>query len=186
MKKNPKRYFIALIPPEPVFSKIRTLKEEIRNRFNSKAALRSPPHITLHMPFSFREDREECICQTLDDFAASQQPFRLDHHGFGAFEPRVIFVNVSLPAELSNLKNNLVRKVRQELKLNNADYKDQGFHPHMTIAFRDLKKPAFYEAWKHFEHQPFEEGWCCESLSLLKHDDRQWQQLRQFTFRTSR
>ena len=47
------RYFIALIPPEPLFTQIHQLKIYCSEAFGSKAALRSPPHLTLHMPFEW-------------------------------------------------------------------------------------------------------------------------------------
>jgi 2'-5' RNA ligase len=52
-------YFIALIPPEPFFSEVLGLKNEVKDRFNSKAALNSPPHVTLHMPFRFKERNDQ-------------------------------------------------------------------------------------------------------------------------------
>jgi len=45
------RYFIAIIPAEPWYSEALQLKKEVRDVYESKGALRSPPHITLHMPF---------------------------------------------------------------------------------------------------------------------------------------
>lgn len=181
-RRDESLYFVALVPPEPLFTAVKKLKEEVRDRFGSKAALRSPPHITLHMPFPFREDRQEHIVHLLEWFALNQQSFLVRHHGMGAFEPRVIFVNVDLSGELAVLRHGLVNTMRRALKLENADYKNQGFHPHMTIAFRDLRKPLFREAWRQYQHLPFEAEWHCHSLCLMKHDGEQWQQYRTFTF----
>ena len=50
-----KQYFVALIPPSPVYEEAQALKEYFREKYNSKAALNSPPHITLHMPFFWKE-----------------------------------------------------------------------------------------------------------------------------------
>lgn len=176
------RYFIALVPPKTIFTEVMKLKEEVRDSYASKEALRSPPHITLHMPFKYKEDREEQIISLLAGFAKSQRPFHLSHDGFGAFEPRVIFVKVTLPDELAEMRQGLVKRMRSELKLDNSDYKNHGFLPHMTIAFRDLKKPMFYEAWEKYQSQPFLHEWSCDSMCLLKHDGREWQQHRVFTF----
>lgn len=49
-------YFIALVLPSPLYEEVTRLKEYFRDRYNSKAALRSPPHITLHMPFKWKEN----------------------------------------------------------------------------------------------------------------------------------
>jgi 2'-5' RNA ligase len=33
----------------------------------------------------------------------------------------------------------------------------RGFHPHITIAFRDLKKAVFYKAWEEYKSKLFSE-----------------------------
>ena len=48
------------------------------------------------------------------------------------------------------------------------------FHPHITIATRDLFKKTFYEAWPIFEKEKFEEEWLAESLSVLRHNKKNW------------
>lgn len=176
------RYFVALIPPEPLYAEITQLKLQMRDQFGSKAALRSPPHITLHMPFLYRKDRDSKLIEVLEQVANEATPFRMQHSGFGAFEPRVIYVNVHTSAELRTLRTVLLQQMRRQLGLDNADYKNQGFHPHMTIAFRDLKKSMFADAWPSFRDRPFLQDWTCRELWLLRHDGAQWQPIRKFTF----
>ena len=45
------RFFIAILPPETIQREITDFKEEIARDFKSSHALKSPPHITLLMPF---------------------------------------------------------------------------------------------------------------------------------------
>ena len=59
MKEGEKRYFLAIIPPEKIEKEIYGLKELVADKFHSKAALRSPAHITLHMPFLWKEAKEK-------------------------------------------------------------------------------------------------------------------------------
>ena len=63
---------------------------------------------------------------------------------------------------------------RKELKLNNANYKNRPFHPHVTIGFRDLKKPMFYAAKKEFERREVSFEFQVKETSLLKHDGKKW------------
>ncbi|MEM9078853.1 MAG: 2'-5' RNA ligase family protein, partial [Bacteroidota bacterium] len=70
-------YFIAIIPPDPIFSFALQQKEYIAEYYNSKAALRSPPHITLHMPFRLKESREAPLIQYLDNLAKANPQFLL-------------------------------------------------------------------------------------------------------------
>ncbi|MFY0605510.1 MAG: 2'-5' RNA ligase family protein [Cyclobacteriaceae bacterium] len=174
MNKNKQLYFVALIPPEPIYGRVQNLKEEVYKDFGSKAALRSPPHITLHMPFSFREDREEILYNVIQDQIKGHKSFGVEHRGFGCFEPRVIYVNVTKTEALVDLRNSIVSGMRKNLNLLNADYKDFGFQPHMTIAFRDLKKSLFPSAWDQFRDKTFEESWECSDVVLLKHTGKNW------------
>lgn len=180
--KNKGLYFVALLPPEPILSQVMAMKQEIANNYGSKAALRSPAHVTLHMPFKFREDREQELTEFFVDFVKDETPFCVNQNGCGCFEPKVVFVNVEQSEDLANLKANLVRNMRRTFNLYNADYKDKPFHPHMTIAFRDLKKPAFYEAWSTYEKKPINLEWSCKSIFLLKHTGKIWQAHQEFQF----
>ncbi len=173
---------MALVPPSPVFEEVQRLKEDIFEKFASKASLRSPPHITLHMPFSYREDREELLYKVLQDQIKGQKSFRVEHQGFGCFEPRVIYVNVTKSEALDDLRKSLVSGMRRGLNLLNADYKDFAFYPHMTIAFRDLKKAIFPTAWEAYQNREFYCEWNCRCVVLLKHTGKVWEIHKRFEF----
>ncbi len=166
------RYFIALIPPEPIAGEIYKLKEYFRDRYNTKASLNSPTHITLHMPFEW--DDEEKLVKSLGKFQF--QKFDIELKDFGCFEPRVIFVDVAKNAALEKMQKQLMTFCKTELNLFNAEYRDQPFHPHVTIAFRDLRKPMFHEAWKEFKDKRYSASFECTRLSLLKHDGKIWRE----------
>ncbi|MEO9475421.1 MAG: 2'-5' RNA ligase family protein [Cyclobacteriaceae bacterium] len=176
------RYFVALIPPEPYFTEALALKQEVRNRFNSKAALRSPPHITLQMPFRFKEKKETKIFEVLSSFTSHFRSSELIQEGFGFFEPRVVFINVEKSAELEHMQKALLRHLRKTLNIESSDYKNRGFHPHMTIAFRDLKKEAFYEAREYYASKVLNWSWMTTELALLKHNEKFWEILKTFPF----
>ena len=178
-KEDKELYFIALVPGEPVYSEIWQLKEEINDRFASKAALRSPPHITLHMPFKWRETKEDLLFSALEAVANRHQPFTLKLHDFGAFEPRVIYVNVEEVKALGQLQKEIAKTAAADWHI----YPLQGgrpFKPHLTIAFRDLKKAKFYEAWTEFKSRQYENSMLVTHLSLLKHNGKNWEVYRKF------
>lgn len=166
------KYFIAIIPPEPIAGELYKLKEYFRDKYKSKASLNSPTHITVHMPFEY--DNEEKLVRILKKF----------HHGkihvelkdFGCFEPRVIFVDVVKDPALDNVQQQLMSFCKTELNLFNSQYGDQPFHPHVTLAFRDLKKPAFFEAWQEFKEKKYSAAFDATRLSLMKHDGKFWRE----------
>lgn len=173
--KKLSQYFIAIVPPSPVYDEALEKKRYFKDNYQSKASLNSPPHITLHMPFKWREDKEGELIQHIHRFAATFQPFTISLDNFSSFPPRVIFINVVKSPELEKLYLELKRFCKRELNLFNADYKEQPFHPHLTLAFRDLKKPNYQRAWSEFEQKKYKADFPVKSIALLKHDGKTWQ-----------
>ncbi|QSE98171.1 2'-5' RNA ligase family protein [Fulvivirga lutea] len=167
-------YFIALVPPEPIYSEVSELKNLLAREYGSKAGLRSPPHITLHMPFKNKVEKELDLKRCISDLAKNAAPFTLSLNGFGHFSERVIYINVDGQDELTSLFYSIADVMKKQFNVFNSDYKNRGFNPHMTIAFRDLKKHAFQKAWPEFEHKPFNEQFMVSSLCLLKHNGKSW------------
>jgi len=175
------RFFIALLPPLPLMAKLHELKEYFAEHHNSKAALRSPPHITLLMPFLWRLDKIDRVEKTLIGLTQSQPTFPVELSNFGAFAPRVIYVDVLPEERLNQLQSGVAATCRTELNLFNDKHK-KGFSPHITVAFRDLRKAEFHQAWESFQQRNFSGNFEADSLTLLKHDGKQWEVFRQFPF----
>ncbi|MEP1034247.1 2'-5' RNA ligase family protein [Ekhidna sp.] len=167
-------FFIALVPPSPFKEEITRLKMEMAEKYSSKHALKSPPHITLHMPFKWKEKKMDHLKRTMATMNEQMEPFAIKLKNFDFFEPRVVFVDVIKNEKLESLQKMVVDTCRKELKLDNANYKNRPFHPHVTIGFRDLKKPQFYEAKKVFENREVGFEFEVHHLSLLTHDGKQW------------
>ena len=174
------RYFIALVPPEPVYSAALEWKKWFRDHYHTKKALNSPPHITLQMPFRWREDREEEIANSLVKFAKSQAALPMTLNGFAAFPPRVIYLNVPPTAELLQLQKALSKMLRREHGIHHDTHRDHGFVPHLTVAFRDLKKAAFEAAWAEVQAKEVVHEYVQPHLSLLKHNGSVWEEHRRF------
>lgn len=177
------KYFIAVVPPEPFLSEIQEIKKTTSKNYNTKGALRSPSHITLHMPFNWEEEKETKLISCLDAFKFDES-FNITLEGFGYFEPRVVFINVKEENTLFLLQKKLVQHVKNNLQLFNQSDDIRGFHPHITIAFRDLKKPVFYKIWKEFNNKSFQANFNCQSICLLKHINNQWHVYKEFKFST--
>jgi 2'-5' RNA ligase len=175
------KYFIAIVPPEPVLTSVQQIKREIFDAYGTKGALRSPGHITLHMPFSWEEEKEGKLVNELAAFKFDR-PFAIQLKNFDCFEPRVVFLNVLENETLFEMQKNLVKLALQKLQLFNQSEDMRGFHPHVTVAFRDLKKPVFYKLWEKYKNESFEAEFECSSICLLKHNDQNWEVYKEFGF----
>lgn len=167
-------YFIAIVPPEPVLCEILEFKNHMAKTYGAKAALRSPAHITLHMPFKWKETKEDFLIKSLIFFSSSQHSFELTLQGFGCFKPRVIFINSKENDLLNSLQLRLRTLAKKELNLFNSNYRSHPFHPHITIAFRDLKKELFIPAWEEFKSKIYQVSFMVNAICLLKHNGKRW------------
>lgn len=166
-----KKYFIGIVLPPIVMEQVEEIKRELEKRFGLRGALRSPAHITLHRPFEWKEEKEADLIKSLSQFSAGGA-FKIELSGFAFFEPRVIFVNVRPNENLDDLYQHLRRFAKQQLQLFNEWEDERGFHPHVTIANRDLKKTGFYALKPEFEKRTFEAKFNADSLALLKLDEK--------------
>jgi 2'-5' RNA ligase len=176
------KYFIAIVFNEPLQNALTQLKTKVADTFQSKGALRSPAHITLQMPFEWDEKKKVTLHETLKNFASQQTNFDLELKDFDYFEPRVVFVNVLDCPALKVLQAALQNHLKQSLHIFENDGKLRGFHPHVTIGFRDLKKQQFFEAKKYFLEQTFYSVYTCNNISLLKHTGNIWEVEATFSF----
>lgn len=169
------RFFVALLPPPDIQAYATELKTYFRDRYNSGAALRSPPHITLQPPFEWPSEQQRVLIQGLSDFAQQQAAVPLTLSGFGAFPPRVIYINVKPTPVLMALQANLSTYLEQQLAIAVPASRRRPFHPHLTLAFRDLKPKAFRQAWPEFETRPLELTCQIAQITLLMHTGQQWE-----------
>ena len=174
-------YLIALVPDLALRERIRLLKEEMKQRFGSSHALKSPAHITLQMPFRREESLEPALVQALNALACQQRVFQVPLLGFDCFPPRVLFVRVGNWEAITKLHNRLQKVLEEDLGFSRQDNGFR-FHPHMTIATRDLSEESFLRAWPEYAKRPFDAVFAVNSLFLLKHNGKNWQLFLEFPF----
>jgi 2'-5' RNA ligase len=165
-------YFIAFVAPAEIDLVVREWKLFMKEHYRCSVALRSPAHITLVPPFWMDEAREGELKDVLDMFGKSLSAFPVQLRDFSSFPPRVIFVNVLPTSILHNTQQAITRSLQQHDFPIKPD--DRPFHPHMTIATRDLYKKAYKEAWEKFKTKKYEAEWVAHSISLLKHNGKSW------------
>jgi len=166
------RYFIALLPPAPLAAAIVALQQQMAAEYQSRKALNSPPHLTLQPPFTRPAAEQEQLAAALAAFARGRSPFPVQLDGFGAFPPRVIFLQPRPCPALLELQRDLQAYCAQIWAL---PVERRPFRPHVTVAFRDLTPAAFRRAWSRWAEQPFAAEFLATALALLRHDGQRWQ-----------
>ncbi|MDI9342740.1 MAG: 2'-5' RNA ligase family protein [Sediminibacterium sp.] len=160
------KYFIAIVLPEPFLTEAESIKLELLHKYGLKGALRSPAHITLHRPFQFKSEKESILIKTLERFHFQELEIVLK--GFDCFAPRVVFINVESSLQLNVVHHQLTRFAKRELQLFNEAEDLRGFHPHVTLAFRDLKKNDFAQVYNYVIAKQFSASFPVNQLALLK------------------
>lgn len=179
--KTQQKYFIAIVPEGDVQERMMELKLELKERFNLKYALRSPAHITLKMPFLWNEAKEDRLIGKLEDFFKAQASFHLKVRKIGTFGDRVIFVKVEEKKALLTLQQRLVSMCKTELNLI-QELSDYAYRPHMTVAFKDLRKNRFDEYLGWIKARGFSGHIAVQQVALLKKDKGKWVVIKRFPF----
>ncbi len=133
------------------------------------------------MPFKWKDERINDLRDHLDKAVSGIDGFDIELSDFDFFPPRVVFVDVVKNEALRTLYDRVSEQMRL-LHVFNASHKDRGFHPHMTVAFRDLKRSVFPAARAHFEQLTYGASFRVDHIVLLRHDEGKWEQFNRFYF----
>ena len=175
-------FFIAILPPIEIQESANTIKEHFAEVYNSKAALKSPPHITLQPPFYWESDRLVELKTVLKEFTQQQRSIPIILDGFAAFKPRVIYIDVRKTPELIAVQKELMQGLESSLNIVHRVSKTRPFKPHMTVGFKDLSKTNFYKAWSEFQEKDFYSEFTVSELTLLQHNGQKWEINLEFGF----
>ena len=167
------KYFLAIVPEGEFQEQVTDLKLEIRDRFQAKYALKSPAHITVKMPFVYNEAKEEKLIEKLSGFVGEYDPITVKVSGVRTFGERVIYLNVEAGQELFDFQKALNSFCKRELNLVN-ELSDRNFHPHMTIAFKDIKNSQFQNILQFSTEMNIDRKLAVSHIMLLKRIETTW------------
>jgi 2'-5' RNA ligase len=171
--KSMQKYFLAIVPTDKIEEAATSLKLDLKDQFNIKYALKSPAHVTLKMPFSYNEAKENLLVERLSAFLATKKPFKIQVGGTGTFGKRVIFWKIKAGSELYDLQTDLKTFCKRELNLVD-ELSDRNYHPHMTIAFKDVKDRDFEDVLNLVSKNQVSRYYQVNELILLKKLDGRW------------
>ncbi len=177
-------YFVAIMCPPAIDKVVLQFKKWMKEQFGCVVALRSAAHITIIPPFWAEMNKELTLQETLEAFESDKNELKIQLDGFSRFGKRVLFIRVLEDPELEEIK----KQAEQHFARTFGDLipkDDRPFHPHITIANRDLHrlrqayggrwKPGDLEkAWLYFSNKTYKENFSSNTISLLKLTDGNW------------
>jgi 2'-5' RNA ligase len=166
-------YYLAVVLPTHLDEKVLGWKQFMKEQYDCKVGLKSPAHITIIPPFWMKPELEHALIQTADYISAAIPAFTIRTNNFSSFKPRTIFIAVADNIELNQLKEQAETAFSQQSAFG-IKKENRPFHPHITIATRDLTKQAYFDAWPMFAEKSFIEEWMADGLSILKHNKKNW------------
>lgn len=178
------RFFVALLPPIEIQTYAEDVIQELGQHYRTRTA-KAPPHITLQPPFLWANASVSLLEATLAQFASEQTVVPIQLSGFGAFAPRVLYMNVLRTPELLEQQAALMNKLEIELGIVDPVSKKRPFAPHLTVASRNLTRQTFRAAWAELQSRSVEFQFVAERLTLLSHDGQRWQIRAEFPFQHS-
>lgn len=182
MLSGKQRFFIALLPPQEVRNFADRTKQYFADTYQSRAAQKSPAHITLQPPFEWEVENLPKLQERLQNFVRGRSPIPIVLNNFSAFKPRVIFINVLKTPELLSVQKSLMDDLESSLEIVHPISKSRPFSPHLTVAYRDLTKANFYKAWADFQGRSLYFEFVVPQLTLLIHNGRKWEIYQEFSF----
>ena len=75
---------------------------------------------------------------------------------------------------LISIQDDLTKTLAKNQIASTSEQTVRPFHPHITIAFRDLTQRHFNSLWGDVEHKSFSGRFTTESITLLRHNGKIW------------
>lgn len=178
-KTDKRLYFLALVPGDPIQSELTAFKRTAQKKFRSGHALNSPAHITIIPPFFAMAEQMENFLPALQETLEKFPAFNIRIDGFDHFGNHVIFAAVQPDPLLDDFQNRVYERFKTYFP---ESAKPNRFHPHLTVAFKDLKPHLFKPAWNYFSQTEYQRHFRPEGLSILFHKDKKWHPWKEIPF----
>ncbi|MFA8301288.1 MAG: 2'-5' RNA ligase family protein [Hyphomicrobiales bacterium] len=172
-------YFLGIIPPKSIFNEIEAYKTYIAKNYGAHHALRSPAHITVLSPFFLQNGTLDEAIKNIGEKVYSYDPFDVKLYGFDHFGERVIYVNVVKNEELAQFQDQIHKEIFAEGYIKAAPIRNE-FHPHITIAFKDIKSYHFAKIWRYFFKIRYRRSFPVNNIHLLQYGNNRWLSIKEF------
>lgn len=157
-------YQLIIKPHEVLQEKIKKIKKEIHDKYNSSFIPNRNPVILLARFYSFQM-MEEKIIHHLKVSAMGTSAFRVNLKDYGTYPSHTLFVNTETKVPLQRL----VKEIKTVKRLMKSPEKEPFFNNDFNIPLAINLKPYQYEKlWQEFQQKPFTGHFIADNMLLLK------------------
>ena len=172
------QYLFVVEPHAELADEIHKIRVAFAEKYNCKAALKPPMHITL-IPTYWAVPRTEAKLFQLDEWAATLQPFRLRLKDFGTFPGNgVVFIDVERNPELIALHKGL--SIVKDILPSGTFRAIGSLNPHITIGYRDIPPELYEQAANEYLQKTFSAEFAVDAFHLWKHNGKRWETLHSY------
>jgi 2'-5' RNA ligase len=171
-------YLLSITPPSEIASVIDQERRFCAKRFGSYEALKPPVSLSLFGVFTVSAMVEE-LTDYLSEWISKQPQFTLHLKDFGFFENLhrpVVYFDVKHNPWLNAFNKGLTRKMLQRFPFLNSS---ASYHPHLTLAYKDLTQEQFQLAKKYYKQCRYEASFDVTNVTLFKHNHKVWERQRE-------
>ena len=173
---------IAILVPEPIRSQVLAEQQHIADTWGPKHALRTPPHLTIIPPLTVDDNTDVVIRDIAVTIAQRTSLFNLKLHGYGAFKPRVVFIQPENSDALQDLYTQWRTLLERGTPHLLRKYPDRPYHPHLTLAHRDVTPEQFHPMWDHYKGKSFDAGFDVTGVWILHNTRSGWEPETEYQF----
>jgi len=133
------------------------------------------------MPFKKHPTDEFELINHLNEFVIGKKSFEIELNGYSHFSTNVLFIKIENHFNLINLQTDLRNFLIDKLNFSKQEIQ-KTFHPHLTLATRDLTIELFAKIWPQFKNKDYKSKFLVDSIFLLKHNGKYWNIFKEFNF----
>lgn len=172
MMVNGYTHFIGVLPPKEIALILEESRRYMRKTFGCRSGHGTPLHITVIPPFNAGDS-----CSTKDLIQVLQnisfEAFTGKIENYSCFGDRTIYARIVEDKKWERLRNTVYQSVSEAIP--GVLKKDQRFyHPHITIANRDIPQGCTSKALNKLGKIPLLEAFPVDNLVLFEFTGGRW------------
>lgn len=173
------RFFVAVMADESLAARIETFRAWARETLGCRSGQRTPPHVTLVPPFALPPGSLDGLVSVLTAAALAAVPFVARVEGFNSFGERTLFARVVPGPDWDSLRDVVygVASSQRPVLAARFPHPRVPFHPHLTIANRDIPPGSARAALSELRARGFSAEMPVDHIALLQFEGGAWREV---------